>query len=163
MSYKLEKPYTDIQRADFICLHQGLNYYEDDSCIIMYADSEKIVDGNSEDQSNYIEYITSQRLKQITLELSQADIDYATILETPVEYTNGFLYQPKYVEKYAILIASNTFAQDIWDYTELNVEKMTNTQLKALTAFLSNIIEPAFQDRKLKRKALLEEKANISV
>jgi len=47
MNYKLEKPYTDIERADFICGYQGLNYYEDDNCIIMYSDDFKIVDGDA--------------------------------------------------------------------------------------------------------------------
>ena len=45
MSYKLEKPFTDIERADFICTHKGLNYYEDNDCIIMYLDSESVIDG----------------------------------------------------------------------------------------------------------------------
>ena len=33
MSYKLEKPFTDMQRADFVCEHQGMNYQEDDNAI----------------------------------------------------------------------------------------------------------------------------------
>lgn len=57
MSYKLEKPYTDKQRADFICEHQGFNYYKDDNCIIMYLDSESVADGVVTDISETPEYI----------------------------------------------------------------------------------------------------------
>ena len=63
MSYKLEKPFTDTQRADFVCLHQGLNYYEDDNCIIMYLDTEKIVNGEATDISETPEYIAEQEAK----------------------------------------------------------------------------------------------------
>lgn len=63
MSYKLEKPYTDIQRADFICEHQGLNYYEDNNCIIMYLDTEKIVDGEAVDRTQDADYIAEQKAK----------------------------------------------------------------------------------------------------
>ena len=65
MSYKLEKPYTDIQRANFICLHQGLNYYEDDNCIIMYLDSEKIVNGEAVDRTQDADYIAEQKKQLI--------------------------------------------------------------------------------------------------
>ena len=63
MSYKLEKPYTDVARADFVCEHQGLNYYEDDNCIIMYLNTEKIVDGEIIDISETPEYIAEQKAK----------------------------------------------------------------------------------------------------
>lgn len=63
MSYKLKKPYTDVQRADFICEHQGLNYYEDDNCIIMYLDTEKIVDGEAVDRAQDADYIAEQLAK----------------------------------------------------------------------------------------------------
>lgn len=70
MSYKLEKPFTNVQKADFICLHQGLNYYEDRNCIIMYYNSETIKDGEIVDISNTSEYkakVKSEIKKQITL------------------------------------------------------------------------------------------------
>lgn len=64
MGYKLEKPFTDIQRADFVCEHQGLNYYEDDNCIIMYSNSEKIENGESIDISQTPEYIAEQKKQE---------------------------------------------------------------------------------------------------
>lgn len=63
MGYKLEKPYTNIQRADFVYEHQGLNYYEDDNCIIMYSDSESVIDGVVTDISQTPEYIAEQLAK----------------------------------------------------------------------------------------------------
>jgi hypothetical protein len=64
MSYKLEKPFTDIQRANFICEHQGLNYYEDDNCIIMYPNTESVIDGVVTDISQTPEYISEQAQKE---------------------------------------------------------------------------------------------------
>lgn len=63
MSYKLEKPFTVTQRADFVCEHQGLNYYEDDNCIIMYADSESVIDGVVTDISQTSDYKSKQKSK----------------------------------------------------------------------------------------------------
>src|SRR5574344_2240139 len=63
MGYTLAKPFSDVARADFICEHQGLNYYEDDSCIIMYLDTEKIVDGEAVDRTKDADYIAEQLAK----------------------------------------------------------------------------------------------------
>ena len=63
MGYTLAKPFSDVARADFVCEHQGLNYYEDDNCIIMYLDTEKIVDGEATDISETPEYIAEQKAK----------------------------------------------------------------------------------------------------
>jgi len=67
MSYKLEKPYTDIQRADFVCEHQGLNYYEDDNCIIMYENYESVTDGVVADISDTDDYKAKALAKENTL------------------------------------------------------------------------------------------------
>ena len=71
MSYKLEKPYTDIQRADFVCEHQGLNYYEDDNCIIMYLNSESVIDGVVTDISQTPEYIAEELKKAKEVKLQE--------------------------------------------------------------------------------------------
>ena len=63
MSYKLEKPYKDIDKANFVHEHQSLNYYEDDNCIIMYLDSEKIVNGVAVDRTQDADYIAEQKAK----------------------------------------------------------------------------------------------------
>ena len=71
MSYKLDKPYTDIQRADFVCEHQGLNYYEDDNCIIMYLDTESVIDGVVTDISQTPEYIAEELKKAKEVKLQE--------------------------------------------------------------------------------------------
>jgi hypothetical protein len=65
MGYTLAKPFSDVARADFVCEHQGLNYYEDDNCIIMYLDSEKIVNGESVDRTQDADYIAEQKKQLI--------------------------------------------------------------------------------------------------
>lgn len=40
MSYKLDKPYNDTQRADFVCLHQGLTSKETDTALYFMEDNE---------------------------------------------------------------------------------------------------------------------------
>ena len=72
MGYTLAKPFSDVARADFVCEHQGLNYYEDDNCIIMYSDSEKIE--NSEAVDNSAEYKAKQ-LEQAKAEKLQENIN----------------------------------------------------------------------------------------
>lgn len=64
MSYKLEKPCTDTQRADFVCEHQGMNYAEDDNAIYFLENWESlnpggIIAGSAMD-SDYIAKITAQ-------------------------------------------------------------------------------------------------------
>ena len=73
MSYKLEKPFTDIQRADFICEHQGLNYYEDDNCVIMYLDSESVINGVAKDISDTDEYKAQVKKQEIQTAKSTRD------------------------------------------------------------------------------------------
>lgn len=63
MANILTKPYTNKQRADFVCEHQGLNYYEDDNCIIMYENTESVTDGVITDISETPEYLAKQVIK----------------------------------------------------------------------------------------------------
>ncbi|MDD3236797.1 MAG: hypothetical protein PHV37_01710 [Candidatus Gastranaerophilales bacterium] len=107
------------------------------------------------------EYIKQERLKAIDSELQQADEAYQTVLNTPVKYTNGLSYKPSYVNDYALLVATDIFPIAIWDATELNEVQMTKNELVALGLFLKQVAEPAFQARKLARKALLEEKTTL--
>lgn len=84
MSYKLEKPYTENQRTSFVCEHQGLNYYEDRNCIIMYSNNEKIVNGKSVDRTQDADYIAEQK-KQL---IQQAKVTRDTAIN---EITNAKL------------------------------------------------------------------------
>lgn len=56
MNYKLEKPFTDTQRADFVCQHQGMKYAEDDTAIYFLEDYEEIQNGEIINISNTPEY-----------------------------------------------------------------------------------------------------------
>lgn len=174
MSYKLEKPYTDIQRADFVCEHQGLNYYEDGNCIIMYSDNESVTGGIVTDISDTPEYIKSQRLIQIDIELSQASIDHATAMDTEVIYPiNGKTYKPKYAaENYSWFFQAENIAKAInpnatifpvfiKDSTKLNAngENMSIAELTQLTAFLAQICDNLWTAKSNKENDLLGEKA----
>ena len=69
--YILKKPFNDTQRADFVCEHQGLNYYEDDNCIIMYLNSESVIDGVVTDISQTPEYIAEELKKAKEVKLQE--------------------------------------------------------------------------------------------
>lgn len=164
MTIKLLKPYTEIERCDFIVENNhnnALRIEETEIALFALKDCECLQDNEIVDISDTSAYKNKIRLQQIEIELTQADFDYQLVLDTPVEYTNGFLYKPSYVENYALLIASGVSPFVIWDSTELNSVSMAIEELIALAAFLKNIAEPAFQARKIARKALLEEKAQL--
>lgn len=63
MGYTLNKPFTNKQRADFICGHQGLTFIENDKAIYMLEPWETILDGvisGSEDDEAYQAKLTEQ-------------------------------------------------------------------------------------------------------
>lgn len=81
MSYKLEKPFTDTQRADFVCLHQGMKYAEDDTAIYFLEDFEEIKNDEIIDISNTPEYHTKiltkqneQRKAELKIQISELDL-----------------------------------------------------------------------------------------
>lgn len=136
----------------------------DDSTWDNYAGSDKwdIINGKFVDITNTTEYKRKTRLSEIEEELKQEDEKYEKVLNTPVEYKNGFFYKPKYVqESYILLLASNIFPITIWDSTELNSSVMTKEELQELALFLKNSAEKAFQERKENRKKLIKEREEI--
>ena len=164
MTNKLLKPYTDMQKADFIVENNhnhGLRIEETETALFALKDSEVLQDGEIIDISDTDEYKNKIRIVEIESELIKADSDYQEVLETSIQYTNSLFYKPRYIENYALLIASGVVPLTIWDSSELNAVSMNIDQLTALTVFLKNIAEPAFQTRKTIRKALLEEKAQL--
>lgn len=161
---KLLKPYTELERTDFIVENnhnKGLRIEETETALYALKDSEILQNDEILDISDTTEYKNKIRLIEIGAELIKADSDYQIVLDTPVEYTNSFSYKPGYIESYALLIASGVNPLIIWDSTELNSVSMTIEELIALTAFLKNLAEPAFQTRKTIRKLLIEEKAEL--
>jgi len=122
MSYKLEKPYTDIQRADFICEHQGLNYYEDGNCIIMYDNSESVTDGVVVDLTQDPTWIAEQSLKKF-----QSDIQYQH--DAFNEYAREIVYQIQY----NTALSNTTLI--------LNLEEQLQTEQEAVIARINAITE----------------------
>ena len=114
-------------------------------------------------------YEQEQRLQQIKIKLVQADETYAKQLDTPVQYTNGHLYKPKWVEEtYISLLTAGSmiptmFPMLIWDSTELekNAVLMTLEELQTLTMYLANIQQQFFNERKALKSQLLNEKKEI--
>lgn len=108
MSYKLEKPYTDKQRADFVCEHQGLNYYEDDDCIIMYLDSESVTNGVVTDISDTDEY--KAKVKKQEIQAAKAIRD-----EAIDKITNSILIDQLLIKELDLKLAATTITQAEYD------------------------------------------------
>lgn len=71
---KLQKPFTDTQRADFVCQHQGMKYAEDDAAIYFLEDYEEIQNGEIINISNTSEY----QAKILTKQNEQRKIELKT-------------------------------------------------------------------------------------
>lgn len=81
MSYKLEKPYTDKQRADFICEHQGMVPVETGNALYFLEDYEELQNDSvvniseSEDYQNCIlEKQKSVKKAEIQAQLDELDL-----------------------------------------------------------------------------------------
>ena len=74
MSFKLNKPYTDVERADFVCEHQGLNPVETDLAFFFLETNEIFQDGEVIINPNYEaeQLATENATKKLEL---QAQID----------------------------------------------------------------------------------------
>src|SRR5574344_1301467 len=138
MSNKLLKPYTDIQRADFVCLHQGLNYYEDDNCIIMYSNSEKIENGEAIDieQTKTLTYykIVSKYDQAIKNGVFQINSEYYGNMSWYDTWTKALnLYESG-------LILADTFTVRLYKRSTLDSEKYYNCNTtQTLPSFKSMI------------------------
>jgi len=66
MSYKLDKPYTDTERADFVCLHQGMTPVETDEAFYFLEAYEEMQDGIAVDVSEDADYITAVKAQKLT-------------------------------------------------------------------------------------------------
>jgi len=73
MSYKLDKPYTDIERADFVCLHQGMTPVETDEALYFLEPYEEMQDGAVVDVSETADYIAAVKAQKLAT--LQADYD----------------------------------------------------------------------------------------
>lgn len=161
---ELNKPYIEQERINFIVENNHQKGY-----LIQETDNALLALGPDANE---------QRLSEIELELSQAETDYTTQLDTAVPYATSedeegnktcHMYKPKWAEEtYISLLTAgqlmpDMFPMTIWDATELeeNAVEMTLAELTKLTLYLANIQQQYFNQRKAKKSALLEEKAQL--
>lgn len=109
MSYKLEKPYTDKQKADFVCANQGLNRYEDENCVIMYANTEKIENGVVIDISQTPEYLAEELEKAKSLKIKENETKRNEYLLSGVEY-QSILFDSDLEQKINIMATVNSMS-----------------------------------------------------
>lgn len=95
MSYKLEKPYTNIQRADFIVTHQGMKpifiYDQEDNETIVYflEDYEELKNGEVIDISATTEYIEKKFLeKESEFKENFIELSCGCLRKKPKGYTS---------------------------------------------------------------------------
>lgn len=139
MGYKLNKPFTDIQRADFICEHQGLNYYEDDNCIIMYLDSESVIDGVVTDISSTAEYIAMQEQKEQKriASMTMTALDFIQVLKNAGLASNQIKeYLDANIElDMQLKYCQNVYCGVVCQLCPLAIEGVTITQEMVIKAF----------------------------
>lgn len=155
--------YIEIKDGKLLswCRNEYLDYTFFDADFDTFSPEKyEVQNGELVDISQTPEYLKKQRLAQIDIELAQADVDYNTVLNTPVEYSNGHKYKPVYINDYILLIASG-LSYEVWSDDELYSETMDTAALSELCLFLKGIAEPAYQKRKTDRKALLQEKSTL--
>jgi len=114
-----------------------------------------------------------QRLKNIDMELEEATRAYTEVLNTEVEYHNGFTYYPRYAqETYATLLSAENIAQSlglssfpqvIKDSTKLadRAVSMSYVELSQLTIFLAQKAQEAWAIKANKEAALMAEKIEL--
>ena len=151
---------TGLADSPELCLENGFTAYTEEEVSGYFAGTHKIIDSILTDITNTPQYISTQRKKEIRQELLEADIIYNSFIDTPVQYTNGFYYKPKYVNDYVLMVASG-LSYEIWDASELHSGIMTALQIRDLALFLKLKAEPEFQSRKEKRRLLLQELAEL--
>lgn len=129
MGYKLEKPYKDKQRADFVHEHQGLNYYEDDNCIIMYSDSESVENGVVTDISGTDAYKAKIKKQQNKQALTTRDKALSHFSDS--------------VASNKILLDLGIISQDIYDSRLLQDKALANSAITTFNTILG-ITNPTF-------------------
>lgn len=100
--YKLDKPFTDIERADFICLYQGLIPYEDNNALYMFADNNElqnssIVGSNTKTQN--IELQNSTKKVQLQAQINSLDLKRVRALAEGGTMSDGTTYLEYYTNQ----------------------------------------------------------------
>lgn len=124
---------------------------------IVFTDDKYTYDEAYLSKEEYSNYKLSNMILQ--KDTSIAYLNYETKLDTPVQYSNGHYYKPKWSEgTYAGLLQKgmmlpSLFPLKIWDSTELeeNAVVMTLAELTALTLFLGAKQEQYFSEYKIEK------------
>ncbi|MDD3593023.1 MAG: hypothetical protein PHX18_00175 [Candidatus Gastranaerophilales bacterium] len=130
-----------------------------------------IIDGEFVDLRQSPEYLKQKRLQEVEQELITLDREYIIKLDTPVTYTNGFAYKPKYAQDTYISLLSagqmipDMFPMKIWDSSELQERavEMSLSELTNLTIFLAGVQQGYFNERKQAKAILQKEKEGLNV
>jgi hypothetical protein len=97
--------------------------------------------------ANTQQYQVKYNIKKYEKLIRQAKADYDKFRETPVAYTNGQYYLPRYVDDYAKL-ALKQFPMEIWDATGLHSQLMSSTEFNALRRWLEDLDNRAYKIKK---------------
>ena len=98
MSYKLEKPYTEIERADFIVLHNHQNnrkIEETETALFALEDNEVMVDGEPQINPDYEEKQRQAEEERVN-NLTMTALDFLKVLYSiglTREQVHNYLYE----------------------------------------------------------------------
>lgn len=82
MCYKLDKPYTNKQKADFVCEHQGMKSVETSDAIYMLEDYEELQNGEVIGSETDPEYLEKCRNCEIAKLLDDYEIKFAELKDS---------------------------------------------------------------------------------
>ena len=113
MSYKLEKPYTEIERADFIVLHNHQNnrkIEETDKALFALEDNEIMVDGEPQINPDYEEKQRQAEEKRVN-NLTMTALDFLKVL-----YSIGLTREQvhNYLDEHPDLDEQLKYCQNVW-------------------------------------------------
>lgn len=122
-------------------------------------------DGTEKIKYSYLEaFCTNEEFERFELvssvqnkDVTAAQIEYDYRLDTPVEYTNGFTYKPKWAEEIYVgllekgLAFEGLFPMTIYDSTKLaeRAVSMSLQDLQELTMFLAIVQQQYFDAKKI--------------
>lgn len=113
MSYKLEKPYTEIERADFIVLHNHQNnrkIEETETALFALEDNEVMVDGEPQINPDYEEKQRQAEEERVN-NLTMTALDFLKVL-----YSIGLTREQvhNYLDEHPDLDEQLKYCQNVW-------------------------------------------------
>ena len=113
MSYKLEKPYTEIERADFIVLHNHQNnrkIEETETALFALEDNEIMVNGEPQMNPDYEEKQRQTEEERVN-NLTMTALDFLKVL-----YSIGLTREQvhNYLDEHPDLDEQLKYCQNVW-------------------------------------------------